>query len=84
MGEEKEAPPPGCRPIWIQMKNYHLYQLREEGAETGNMTGLKQYTLLDRARLLEEVVKFGFMCDWNDFKVWATHTEEAESCGATP
>ncbi|CAB1102561.1 unnamed protein product [Ectocarpus sp. CCAP 1310/34] len=68
MGEEKEVPPPGCRPIWIQMKNYDLYQLREEGAEAGNMTALKQYTLLDRARLLEEVGKFGFMCDWNDFK----------------
>lgn len=51
------------------MKNYDLYQLREEGAEAGNMTALKQYTLLDRARLLEEVGKFGFMCDWNDFKV---------------
>lgn len=51
------------------MKNYDLYQLREEGAEEGNMTALKQYTLLDRARLLEEVGKFGFMCDWNDFKV---------------
>lgn len=51
------------------MKNYDLYQLREEGAEDGNMTALKKYTLLDRARLLEEVVKFGFMCDWNDFKV---------------
>lgn len=51
------------------MKNYDLYQLREEGAEAGNMTALKQYTLLDRAKLLEEIGKFGFMCDWNDFKV---------------
>lgn len=51
------------------MKNYDLYHLREEGADAGNMTALKQYALLDRAGLLEEVAKFGFMCDWNDFKV---------------
>lgn len=69
MGEEKVAPPPGVRPIWIQMKNYELYGLREEGAESGNMTALVPFVLLNRARLLEEVAKFGFMCDWNDFKV---------------
>lgn len=51
------------------MKNYDLYQLREDGAEAGSMTALKPFVLLDRARLLEEVGKFGFMCDWNDFKV---------------
>lgn len=51
------------------MKNYDLYELREEGAEAGNMTALKPFALLGRARLIEEVVKFGFMCDWNDFKV---------------
>lgn len=51
------------------MKNYDLYRLREEGAEAGSMTALKPFVLLDRAHLLEEVGKFGFMCDWNDFKV---------------
>lgn len=51
------------------MKNYDLYQLREDGAEAGSMTALKPFVLLGRTRLLEEVGKFGFMCDWNDFKV---------------
>ncbi|CAM9322283.1 unnamed protein product, partial [Laminaria digitata] len=74
MGEEKRVPPPGCRPIWIQMKNYDLYRLREEGAEADSMTALKPFVLLDRAHLLEEVGKFGFMCDWNDFKA------DLESC----
>lgn len=79
MGDKKEAPPPGCRPIWIQMKNYDLYKLREEGAEAGNMTALVPFVLLNRAQLLEEIGKFGFMCDWNDFKVrllQLTNTEE--------
>lgn len=64
------------------MKNYDLYQLREEGVEDGNMAALKKYALLERARLLEEVGKFGFMCDWNDFKVGETLTA-VESCTAT-
>ena len=51
------------------MKNYDKYNLREVGAEAGSMTALKPYVLLDRASLLEEIAKFGFMCDWNDFKV---------------
>lgn len=51
------------------MKNYDLYQLRKDGAEAQSMTALKPFVLLDRAHLLEEVGKFGFMCDWNDFKV---------------
>lgn len=76
MGEEKGVPP-GCRPIWIQMKNYDLYRLREDGAEPGSMTALKPYVLLDRAHLLEEVGKFGFMCDWNDFKVRLSPGEDS-------
>lgn len=69
MGDKKDEPPPGCRPIWIQMKNYDQYNLRQDGAENDDLTALKPYVLLDRATLLEDVVKFGFMCDWNDFKV---------------
>lgn len=51
------------------MKNYDQYKLRQVGAENDDLTALKPYVLLDRATLLEDVVKFGFMCDWNDFKV---------------
>lgn len=80
MGEGKEAPPPGCRPIWIQMKNYDLYELREEGSEAGDMTALKPFALLGRARLIEEVVKFGFMCDWNDFKVGVARRLIGRAC----
>lgn len=69
MGEEKEIPPAGCRPIWIQMKNYDLYKLRQEDADPDSMTAFKPFVLLNRAFLLEEVGKYGFMCDWNDFKV---------------
>lgn len=69
MAEEKESPPAGVRPIWIQMKNYDKYGLREQGAEAGNMTMLNLFVVLERAHLLDEVGKYGFMCDWNDFKV---------------
>lgn len=72
MEDKKVEPPPGCRPIWIQMKNYDQYKLRQIGAEADDLTALKPYVLLDRANLLEDVVKYGFMCDWNDFKV-ASH-----------
>lgn len=73
MSQTKEAPPAGVRPIWIQMKNYDMYALREEGAEATNMTALKPFVILDRTRLLEDVAKFGFMCDWNDYKVRESH-----------
>lgn len=73
MSQTTEAPPAGVRPIWIQMKNYDMYALREEGAEATNMTALKPFVILDRTRLLEDVAKFGFMCDWNDYKVRESH-----------
>lgn len=71
MGDEKPAPPAGVRPIWIQMKNYDTYGLRFEGADPADMNAFRPYVLLNRASLLEEVMKFGFMCDWNDYKVSA-------------
>lgn len=65
------------------MKNYDLYQLREDGAEAGSMTALKPFVLLDRARLLEEVGKFGFMCDWNDFKVSLPNSDGGPAADTT-
>lgn len=79
MGQEAGAPPTGIRPIWIQMKNYELYSLREDGADETSLTALKPYVILDRPRLLEEVVKLGFMCDWNDFKVCRLLRLEAQA-----
>ncbi|CAM9945482.1 unnamed protein product, partial [Discosporangium mesarthrocarpum] len=68
MVNEKTPPPPGIRPIWIQMKNYDLYKLRKEGSEANSLTDLHPYALLNRQGLLDEIAKYGFMCDWNDFK----------------
>lgn len=69
MGDKKTALPPGIKPIWIQMKNYDTYGLRKEGADPADMNAFVPFVLLNRAGLIEEVGKFGFMCDWNDFKV---------------
>lgn len=61
------------------MKNYDTYGLREDGAGSGDRNDFKAFVLLNRLRLLEEVSKYGFMCDWNDFKVccWFFGTRES-------
>lgn len=56
------------------MKNYDKYGLGQAGSNAGDVTSVKAFVLLVRQQLLEEVAKYGFMCDWNDFKV---HTATA-------
>ncbi|KAG5188082.1 hypothetical protein JKP88DRAFT_287772 [Tribonema minus] len=59
----KQAPPDGVKPIWIQAKNYATYGL-------GSLeTGYPSHVLLKRADLLTDIDKYGFMNDFNDYKV---------------
>eukprot|EP00953_Heterococcus_sp_UTEX-ZZ885_P041006 20943-Heterococcus_DN1.PRE.4 len=57
------APPEGFRPIWIQAKNYGIYGLGGGDVPTPN------YVVLKKADILADIDKYGFMNDFNDYKI---------------
>jgi hypothetical protein len=82
MGAPEEAPK-GIRPIWIQMKNYAKYGLSKQPLEEGqqvDMNDCTPYVLLDRAEILADIEKYGFMVDFNDYKT-DLQKFKAEVCG---
>jgi hypothetical protein len=59
----KMAAPEGFRPIWIQAKNYGIYLLGGGDVPTPN------YVVLKKADILADIDKYGFMNDFNDYKI---------------